>query len=51
MLGYVTMLILVMVYIEQLQAGPEIRWQVHIFGYLATIGLISSELFILSGAV
>jgi len=39
MLGYVTMLILVMVYIEQLQAGPEIRWQVHIFGYLATIGL------------
>jgi hypothetical protein len=39
MLGYVTMLILVMVFIEKLQAGPEIVWQVHIFGYLATIGL------------
>lgn len=39
MLGYVTMLVLVMVFIEPLQAGPEIRWSVHIFGYLATIGL------------
>lgn len=39
MLGYVTMLLLVMVFIEPLQAGPEIRWSVHIFGYLATIGL------------
>ena len=39
MLGYVTMLILVIVFIEPLQAGPEIRWSVHIFGYLATIGL------------
>jgi len=45
MLGYVTMLILVMVYIEQLQAGPEIRWQVHIFGYLATIGLITGTVY------
>ena len=40
MLGYVTMLVLVMVFIEQLQAGPDIQWSVHIFGYLATIGLI-----------
>lgn len=39
MLGYVTMLLLVMVFIEPLQAGPEIRWSVHIFAYLATIGL------------
>jgi heterodisulfide reductase subunit C/quinone-modifying oxidoreductase subunit QmoC len=38
-LGYVTMLILVMVFIEALQAGPEINWTVHIFGYLASIGL------------
>jgi quinone-modifying oxidoreductase, subunit QmoC len=41
MLGYVTMLVLVMVFIEQLQSGPEIQWSVHIFGYLATIGLIA----------
>jgi hypothetical protein len=45
MLGYVIMLVLVMVYIEQLQAGPEIRWQVHIFGYLATIGLITGTIY------
>jgi ferredoxin len=41
MLGYVTMLVLVMVFIEKLQSGPEIQWSVHIFGYLATIGLIT----------
>jgi quinone-modifying oxidoreductase subunit QmoC len=39
MLGYVSMLILVMVFIERLQSGPEIQWNVHIFGYLATVGL------------
>jgi len=45
MLGYVTMLILVMVFIEHLQAGPDIKWQVHIFGYLATIGLITGTVY------
>jgi len=45
MLGYVTMLILVMVFIERLQAGPEIQWQVHIFGYLASIGLITGTVY------
>ncbi len=45
MLGYVTMLVLVMVYIEQLQAGPEIRWQVHIFGYLAAVGLVTGTIY------
>ncbi|MCG8306328.1 MAG: 4Fe-4S dicluster domain-containing protein [Cytophagales bacterium] len=39
-LGYVTMLILVMVFIVPLQSGPEIKWSVHIFGYLASIGLL-----------
>jgi len=39
MLGYLIMLLLVMVFIEQLQTGPAINWKVHIFGYLATIGL------------
>jgi nitrate reductase gamma subunit len=36
------MLVLVMGFIEQFQygpEGPEINWGVHIFGYLATIGL------------
>jgi ferredoxin len=45
MLGYVTMLVLVMVFIEQLQSGPEIQWSVHIFGYLATIGLIAGTIY------
>lgn len=45
MLGYVIMLLLVMGWIEQLQAGPEIRWSVHIFGYLATIGLVAGTVY------
>jgi ferredoxin len=40
MLGYVIMLFIVMVFIEKLQSGPEINWQIHIFGYIATVGLI-----------
>ena len=49
MLGYVTMLILVMVFIEKLQSGPEIQWSVHIFGYLATIGLIAGTVYFIRG--
>ncbi len=45
MLGYVIMLVLVMVFIEQLQAGPEINWSVHIFGYLASIGLLAGTVY------
>ncbi len=45
MLGYVTMLVLVMIYIEQLQSGPAIKWSVHIFGYLATIGLLAGTIY------
>lgn len=45
MLGYVTMLVLVMVFIEALQSGPEIIWQVHIFGYLASAGLLAGTIY------
>jgi len=45
MLGYVTMLVLVMVFIENLQSGPEIKWSVHIFGYLATAGLVTGTIY------
>jgi len=44
-LGYVTMLILVMVFLVPLQAGPEINWSVHIFGYLASIGLLAGTIY------
>jgi len=39
-IGYTIMIVLIMLFIEAFQAGPEIRWSVHIFGYIATIGLI-----------
>ena len=39
MLGYVIMLVLVMAFIEQLQAGPAINWKVHVFGYASAVGL------------
>jgi ferredoxin len=45
MLGYVTMLVLVMVFIEKLQAGPRIQWSVHVFGYLASVGLIAGTVY------
>ncbi|MDP1620736.1 MAG: 4Fe-4S dicluster domain-containing protein [Bacteroidales bacterium] len=41
MWGYVTMLVLVMVFLPYLQKGPEIFWPAHIFGYLASIGLLT----------
>ncbi len=48
MLGYVTMLVLVMVFIEALQSGPEINWKVHIFGYAATVGLIIGTIYFIN---
>ncbi len=51
MLGYVTMLVLVMVFVEQLQAGPQIMWTVHIFGYLATIGLIAGTIYFIRNRI
>jgi len=45
MIGYVLMLILVMVFLPALQQGPEIQWSVHIFGYLASIGLIGGSVY------
>jgi quinone-modifying oxidoreductase subunit QmoC len=51
MLGYVTMLILVMVFIEKLQSGPEINWSVHIFGYLASIGLVAGTIYFIRNRI
>ena len=38
--GYVTMLVLIMGFLEAMQAGPEIRWSVHAFGYAASAALL-----------
>ena len=35
MLSYVTMLILIMGFVKQMQAGPEVNWYVHFFGYIS----------------
>jgi heterodisulfide reductase subunit C/quinone-modifying oxidoreductase subunit QmoC len=40
-MGYSFMIVLIMVFVEPFQAGPAINWPLHIFGYLATIGLIA----------
>jgi quinone-modifying oxidoreductase, subunit QmoC len=48
-LGYVTMLVLVMVFLHPLQAGPQIQWSVHVFGYLASIGLTAGTIYVLRG--
>jgi hypothetical protein len=51
MLGYVIMLVLVMVYVEKLQHGPEILWSVHVFGYLATIGLVIGTIYFIRSRI
>jgi ferredoxin len=40
MLSYVTMLVLIMFFLGLVQEGPDIRWSVHAFGYLASAGLL-----------
>lgn len=40
MLSYTTMLVLIMFFLKYMQAGPEIHWSFHIFGYLASLGLV-----------
>jgi ferredoxin len=49
MLGYTTMLVLIVFFLGVLQEGPEINWGVHIFGYLASIGLVVSLTWALRG--
>jgi quinone-modifying oxidoreductase subunit QmoC len=45
--GYVTMLVLILLYLEPLQAGPAINWRVHVFGYLASVGLLGATGYLL----
>ena len=49
MLSYLTMLILIMFFLHWVQAGPEIRWGAHAFGYVASLGLIGTTIFALRG--
>ena len=49
MLSYVTMLILIMFFLKYMWAGPQIDWRVHVFGYLASAGLIFATLWAIIG--
>ena len=49
MLSYVTMLVLIMFFLRYMQAGPSIDWRVHVFGYLASAGLIVAVILNLRG--
>jgi quinone-modifying oxidoreductase, subunit QmoC len=49
MLSYVTMLVLIMFFLRSMQAGPAIDWRVHVFGYLASVGLIGAVILNLRG--
>jgi ferredoxin len=51
MLSYVTMLILIMFFLKTMWSGPEIDWRVHVFGYLASIGLIGATIWALRGRI
>jgi ferredoxin len=49
MLSWITMEILIVFFLDRFQAGPEIWLPAHIFGYLATFGLIGGALYALIG--
>jgi quinone-modifying oxidoreductase, subunit QmoC len=49
MLSYVTMLVLIMFFLEYMWSGPTIDWRVHVFGYLASVGLIFATLWAIIG--
>jgi hypothetical protein len=48
-LGYCAMLLLIVLFLDRLQAGPEIQWSVHVFGYLASAGLLIGTTYVLYG--
>ena len=49
MLSYVTMLVLIMFFLARMQEGPAIRWSVHAFGYVASVGLLGAVFYALRG--
>jgi ferredoxin len=49
LLSYVTMLVLIVFFLPEMQHGPEVRWGVHVFGYLAAIGLLVGTIVMLRG--
>jgi ferredoxin len=48
MFGYVIMLVLIIFFVGYMQSGPEVDWRVHVFGYIATVGLLGGAIFFLT---
>jgi quinone-modifying oxidoreductase subunit QmoC len=49
MLSYVTMLILIMFFLHDMASGPGIVWPAHVFGILATVGLLGTTIYAIRG--
>jgi quinone-modifying oxidoreductase subunit QmoC len=49
MLSYVTLFTLIMFFLHDMQAGPEIHWEVHAFGYAASMGLVATVIYAIRG--
>jgi quinone-modifying oxidoreductase subunit QmoC len=49
MLSYVTMLVLIMCFLEYMASGPDVDWRVHAFGLVAAAGLIITTIIALVG--
>jgi len=49
MLSYLTMLVLIMFFLESMASGPGVDWRVHVFGLLATIGLLATTIWAIRG--
>jgi ferredoxin len=49
MFSYLTLLILIMFFLDRMHHGPETLWDVHALGYLATAGLLGTTIYALRG--
>lgn len=47
--SYITMFVLIMFFLDEMQAGPAINWNFHAWGYLASVGLIGTTIYFLHG--
>jgi hypothetical protein len=48
-LSYISMFVLIMFFLNEMQAGPAINWNFHALGYLASMGLIGTTIYALHG--
>jgi hypothetical protein len=47
--SYLTVLVLIMFFLKNMQGGPAIDWRFHFFGYLASIGLLTTTILAMRG--